>query len=151
MPSADRHPNLLTSDAELAAVVRAARTVAVVGMKDESQRSEPAYAIPLICHNLGMKILPVNPTITSALGVPAVATLADLQEPFDVVNVFRRPDRIPALADEILALPPEKRPEVVWLQSGIRHDAAALRLAEAGMRVVQDACLGVRARRYLRK
>ena len=150
MPPAERHPNLLVTDAELAQVVRDARTVAVVGMKDESHRSEPAFAIPLICRNLGMRILPVNPTIESALGVKSVATLADLEEPFDLVDVFRRPDRIPALADEILALPPERRPRVVWLQSGIRHDAAALRLAEAGMLVVQDACLGVIASRHRR-
>jgi predicted CoA-binding protein len=95
-----------------------------------------------------MKILPVNPMIESALGVPAVAALADLQEPFDLVDVFRRPDRIAALADEILALPQERRPKVVWLQSGIRDDASALRLAEAGIEVVQDACLGVVASRY---
>ena len=144
------HPNILETSAELAAVVRAARTVAVVGMKDESRRSEPAFAIPEICHNLGMKILPVNPTIESALGVKAVAHLADLTEPFDLVDVFRRSDRIPELADEILALPADKKPAVVWLQSGIRHDAAALKLAEAGIRVVQDACLGVIASRYLR-
>jgi predicted CoA-binding protein len=144
------HPNILESDAELAAVVRAARTVAVVGMKDESRRGEPAFAIPNICHNLGMKILPVNPTIESALGVKAVAHLADLQEPFDLVDVFRRSERIPALAEEILALPQERRPEVVWLQSGIQHDAAALKLAQAGIRVVQDACLGVLASRHRR-
>jgi predicted CoA-binding protein len=144
------HPNVLETDAELAEVVRGARTVAVVGMKDEAHRSEPAFAIPQICRNLGMRVLPVNPTIESALGVRAVARLADLAEPFDLVNVFRRSDRIPALADEILALPEGRRPRAVWLQSGIRSDAAALKLAEAGMKVVQDACLGVLASRYLR-
>jgi predicted CoA-binding protein len=142
------HANVLDTDAELARVVREARVVAVVGMKDESKRGEPAFAIPLICKNLGMKILPVNPMIESALGVPAVAALADLQEPFDLVDVFRRSDRIAALADEILALPQDRRPKVVWLQSGIRDDASAVRLAEAGIEVVQDACLGVVASRH---
>ena len=66
----------------------------------------------------------------------------------DVLDVFRRSDAIPALADRLIALPAERRPRTVWLQTGIRHDAAAGRLAAAGMRVVQDRCLGVYAKRY---
>lgn len=140
-----RHPNLLESDEEIAEVARAARVVAVVGMKDETRAAEPAFAIPAMCVERGMEVIPVNPTITRALGRRAYAQLADVTEEFDLVDVFRRSDRIPALTDEILALP--RKPRVVWLQSGIRHDAAALKLAEAGIRVVQDACLGVIAAR----
>jgi predicted CoA-binding protein len=66
----------------------------------------------------------------------------------DVLDVFRRSDAIPELADQLLALPAERRPRTVWLQSGIRHDESAERLAAAGMKVVQDRCLGVYARRY---
>jgi predicted CoA-binding protein len=146
-----RAPSREPSEEELARIVRQAQTVAVVGMKDDSRPYEPAFAIPRICHDLGMRILPVNPTIESALGVPSHGRLADVPVPFDLVNVFRRPDRIAELADEILALPVERRPAVVWLQSGIRDDASAARLEEAGMRVVQDACLGVYAQRYRRK
>jgi predicted CoA-binding protein len=141
------HPNLLESDAEIAAVARAMRVVAVVGMKDESRPWEPAFEIPRMIVERGAKVIPVNPTIEHSLGRKAYAKLADVPERFDLVDVFRRPERIPALADEILALPAEQRPEVVWLQSGIRNDAAALKLAEAGIRVVQDACLGVIAAR----
>ena len=137
------HPNLLESDSEIAAVARAMRVVAVVGMKDESRPWEPAFEIPRMLVGRGVEVIPVNPTIDLALGRRAYARLADVPERFDLVDVFRRSDRIPALAEEILALPAERRPEVVWLQSGIRSDAAALRLAEAGIRVVQDACLGV--------
>ncbi len=136
-----RHPNLLESDAEIAAVARAARVVAVVGMKDETRSWEPACAIPRMLIERGIEVIPVNPTIARALDRTAYARLADVPAAFDLIDVFRRPERIPALVDEILALP--ARPEVVWLQSGIRHEAAALRLAEAGIRVVQDACLGV--------
>ncbi|MGH7724983.1 MAG: CoA-binding protein [Candidatus Eiseniibacteriota bacterium] len=139
------------AEEELARIVRHASTVAVVGMKDDSRPFEPAHAIPRICRDLGMRILPVNPTIESALGVPSVDRLASLSIPFDLVDVFRRSERIPELAEEILALPPDRRPAVVWLQSGIRHDAAAARLEDAGIRVVQDACLGVYAQRYRRR
>jgi len=135
------HSNLIDSDAGIADIARACRVVAVVGMKDESRPWEPAFAIPQMCAQRGIEVIPVNPTITQALGRPAYARLADVREEYDLINVFRRSKRIPALADEILALP--RKPDVVWLQTGIRNDAAALKLAEAGIRVVQDACLGV--------
>jgi predicted CoA-binding protein len=133
---------------ERAQIVRAMRVVAVVGMKDESRAGQPAVEIPRQLLALGVEVIPVNPTIASALGRPSHARLADVAEAFDLVDVFRRSERIPALAEEILALPAERRPEVVWLQSGIRHDAAAARLEAAGIRVVQDACLGVEAARF---
>jgi len=139
------HPNLVEDDAGIADIARQARVVAVVGMKDDTRPWEPAFAIPAMCIERGMEVIPVNPTITEALGRKTYATLADVPQAFDLIDVFRRSDRILELADEILAL--ERRPEVVWLQSGIRTDAAALRLAEAGIRVVQDACLGVIAAR----
>jgi hypothetical protein len=148
IPNPPRHPNVLVSEEDLAAVVRVARVVAVLGMKDDSRPWEPAHSIPQVCVEAGMEVIPVNPTIESALGRRALATLADVPVAFDLVDVFRRSERIPGVADEILALPADRRPEVVWLQSGIRHDAAAQRLAEAGIRVVQDACLGVYAVRY---
>jgi predicted CoA-binding protein len=135
---------------DLAAIVRAARVVAVVGMKDESRAHEPAFAIPRMLVESGLEVIPVNPTIAESMGRRSWARLADVPVAFDVVDVFRRSERIPALAEEILALPPGRRPEVVWLQSGIRHDGAAARLSAAGIRVVQDECLGVIAARHRR-
>jgi uncharacterized protein len=92
----------------------------------------------------------VNPTLvgTRIHGEPVVPTLADLPEPVDVVDVFRRPEFLPGHAAEILALP--WRPSVVWFQLGIRHDGAAQRLARAGIRVVQDRCMMPEHRRLLR-
>lgn len=138
----------IESEEDLAAIVRAARTVAVVGIKDGSDPEAPAFTIPRRLQTRGLKIIPVNPTLTEALGERAHPNLAAIPEPFDVVDVFRRPDAVGALADEILALPTEKRPQVVWMQTGIRNDAAAARLHEAGITVVMDRCLGVYASRY---
>jgi predicted CoA-binding protein len=136
--------------ADLAAVVRAARVVAVVGMKDDSRAGEPAVEIPRMLLARGIEVIPVNPTIVSSLGRKAWPRLADVpaELAFDLVDVFRRPEFVPALAEEILALPAGRRPAVVWLQTGIRHDAAARALEAAGIRVVQDECLGVLAARY---
>ncbi len=139
---------IVEAEEELAAIVRALRTVAVVGMKDEEQGDQPAFEIPRMLQAKGIRVIPVNPKIRSSLGVAAHPDLASVGEPFEVVDVFRRSAAIPELADQILALPPERRPKVVWLQTGIRHDDAARRLAAAGIDVVQDRCLGVYASRY---
>jgi len=139
----------IDDEAGLEAIVRAARVVAVLGMKDESRSPEPAVRIPVMLVERGIEVIPVNPTIASSLGRRSWPRLADVPVPFDLVDVFRRSDRIPAIAEEILALSPERRPRVVWLQTGIRHDAAAARLEAAGITVVQDECLGVLAARWL--
>jgi hypothetical protein len=142
------HPNLIESEVELAEIVRAAHTVAVLGMRDETHAETAAYRIPVMLRERGLRIIPINPKIASALGEPSLRGVAALTEPVDILDVFRRPEFIPAHADEILALPAPVRPKVVWLQSGIRDDAAAEKLAAAGIRVVQDACLGVYAAKY---
>jgi predicted CoA-binding protein len=142
-------PSLIVeSEEDLAEIVRSARTVAVVGIKDGSDPAAPAYAIPQTLQSLGIRVFPVNPKLSTVLGERAYPDLASLPERVDVINIFRRPDVIGALAEEILALPPERRPAVVWMQTGIRNDAAADRLSGAGIRVVMDRCLGVYAKRY---
>ena len=141
----------LSSEEELAAVVHSMRTIAVVGMKGEDRPDEPAFEIPQRLQQLGFRVLPVNPKLAAALGERAWPDLAAVPERFDVVDVFRRSEAIPEVADAVLALPPERRPRVVWLQSGIRHAEAAERLTAAGLDVVEDRCLGVYAGRYARR
>jgi predicted CoA-binding protein len=139
--------NLVDDDAGLTRILREARTVAVLGAK--ARPSEPAHYVPAYLAREGYRVLPVNPTLagTTILGEPVVPTLADLPGPVDVVDVFRRPEYLPGHAAEILALP--WRPAVVWFQLGIRNDAAAARLARAGIRVVQDRCMMPEHRRLL--
>ena len=136
------------SDDELAGIVRRARVVAVIGIKDGSDPDAPAYAIPKMLQERGIRIVPVHPTLTAVLGEKVFPTILEVPERVDVVDLFRRPSAIPAHADEILALPPERRPAVVWMQTGITNDEAAARLEAAGIQVVQDRCLGVYAARY---
>jgi hypothetical protein len=131
------------TQAEVAAIVRGAKLVAVVGMKGDEAASAPAHSVPARMKERGIRIVPVNPTLREALGVPALARLADLTERPDVVQVFRRPEYVKALADEILALPASTRPKVVWMQSGISSVAAAEKLEAAGIRVVMDRCFAV--------
>lgn len=138
----------ITDENALADIVRDARTVAVVGMVDESRADRPAFAIPKILQERGLRVIPVNPTIESSLGEKAYADLASVPTPYDVVDVFQRSEKVGPIADAILALPKERRPKVVWIQTGIRNDEAAARLAAQGIQVVQDRCLGVYATRY---
>lgn len=140
--------HVVESEEELAEIVRSMRTVAVVGMKDGADPDAPAYTIPSKLHDLGIRILPVNPKHETLLGGRVYGSVADLPERPDVLDVFRRPSAVGPLADEVLALPPERRPPVFWMQTGIRNDAAAERLTAAGIRVVMDRCLGVYAGRY---
>jgi uncharacterized protein len=141
-------PLIVESEEELKSIVRSATKVAVVGIKDGTDPDAPAHHIPKILQSRGIRIFPVNPRFQTVLGERVYPDLASVPERVDVVDVFRRPDAIPALADEVLALPADRRPSVVWMQSGIRNDAAAQKLADAGIRVVQDHCLGVYAARY---
>ncbi|HEX8953505.1 MAG TPA: CoA-binding protein [Polyangia bacterium] len=140
--------NLIESEEDLARIVRGARSVAVVGMKDGSDPHAPAFEIPKALKARGLRVIPVNPMIQASLGMTAYKDLASVPESFDLVDVFRRSEKIAELAEEILALPPARRPRVVWLQTGVRNDVAAARLAEAGIQVVQDHCLGVYSAKY---
>jgi predicted CoA-binding protein len=143
----DWRAHLIDDDAGLAAILREAKTVAVLGAKADP--AEPAHAVPAYLHERGYRIRPVNPKIA---GRPvhdrtAVARLEDLDEPVDVIEIFRRPENLPGHAREILALP--WRPKAVWFQLGIRNDAAAEMLARAGIRVVQNRCMMPEHRRLL--
>jgi predicted CoA-binding protein len=144
----DRWPaNLVDDDAGLERILREARSVAVLGAK--AHPSEPAHYVPAYLARAGYRVRPVNPVLTGAtiFGEPVTATLADLPEPVDVVEVFRRSEFLPGHATEILALP--WRPAAVWFQLGIRNAAAAECLARAGIRVVQDRCMMPEHRRLL--
>jgi predicted CoA-binding protein len=139
--------HLVSDDTGLARILNTVRTVAVLGAK--AGVDQPAYYVPAYLASRGYRILPVNPTLSgrALFGMPVAATLADLAEPADVIEVFRRPEFLPGHAREILSL--SWRPAVVWFQLGIRHDGAAEMLARAGILVVQDRCMMPEHRRLL--
>ena len=137
---------VVEDDAGIAEIVRSMRAVAVIGIKDDADAA--AYRIPKALQGRGIRVIPVNPKLRTVLGEHAYGTIADVPGRVDVVDVFRRPEAIGEVADAILALPEDRRPGVVWLQSGIRNAAAAERLAAAGLRVVQDRCLMVETVRF---
>ncbi len=129
----------IESDEAIRGLLRATRSVAVLGIKDDP--AEDAHRVPAYLQSRGLRILPVNPKLNRVLGEDAVASLAGLRETPDVLNVFRAAQHLPGHLPEMLALDPA--PRCVWLQLGIRDDDFARRLEEAGITVVQDRCLMV--------
>jgi len=129
------------------ALLARTRRVAVLGIKTEAQADQPAFYVPAYLQNAGLEIVPVPvyyPDVTSILGQPVFRRLVDVPGDLDLVDVFRRPQDLPAHVDDLLA----KRPRAVWFQLGIRNDAVAERLVAAGIDVVQDRCLLVEHRRW---
>lgn len=134
-------------EARVAELVRSARRVAVLGIKTEAQADQPAFYVPSYLKSAGVEVIPVPvyyPDVTTILGQQVYRRVADVPGPIDIVDVFRRGQDVAAHLDDLLAA----RPRAVWLQSGIRNDAVAERLVEAGVLVVQDRCLMVDHRRF---
>ena len=86
----------------------------------------------------GYRVIPVNPRVTEVLGEKAYASLSDIAEQVDIVNVFRRSEATPAIADEAVRI----GAKAFWLQSGIVNEEAADRATAGGLTVVMDSCLG---------
>ncbi len=142
----DWRANLVTTPDDVAQIVRENTRIAVLGIKTEAQRDQPAFYVPEYMARAGYDIVPVPvyyPEATEILGRPVFRTVSAVPAPVQMVNVFRRPRDIPPHVQDILAA----RPRVVWLQLGIRHDEAAETWAKAGIQVVQDRCLLVEHRR----
>lgn len=141
--------NIINSDAEIIQLLENTRRIAVLGIKTEEQAFQPAFYVPQYMKNAGFEIVPVPvyyPEATEILGAKVYRKLADVPGEIDLVNVFRRSNDVPPHVEDILA----KKPKAVWLQSGIRNDAAAQTLAENGIKVVQDLCLMVEHRSLMR-
>ncbi|MEA2237076.1 MAG: uncharacterized protein QOC81_1800 [Thermoanaerobaculia bacterium] len=145
----DWKTNLINDNAGIDALLRDTKTIAVLGIKPESHAGQAGHYVPAHMAQAGYEIIPVPvyyPEVTEILGAPVVRTLAAIGRPIDMVNVFRKPSDIPPHVDDIIAA----KPKSVWFQLGIRNDEAAKKLAEAGIKVVQDRCLMVEEARHRR-
>ena len=142
----DWRANLVEDSAGIREVFRDTRRIAVLGIKTEAQAGQPAFFVPDYLQRAGYDIIPVPvyyPDATVILGQPVFRRVADAPGPVDLVVVFRRSQDVPPHVDDLLAA----RPKAVWMQSGIRNEDAARRLAEAGIQVVQDRCAMIDHRR----
>lgn len=137
--------NLVESPEGMRDVLRETRTIAVLGIKPEFRSGQPAFYVPQYMQSAGYEIIPVPvyyPDVTEILGERIYRTVSEIGRPIDMVNVFRRPHDIPPHVEDIIAAAPKS----VWFQLGIKNDQAARRLAEAGIKVIQNRCLMVEQR-----
>jgi len=135
----DWRQNLIEDRAGVAEVLRSARRVAVLGIKTEQQAGQPAFFVAEYLKRAGYTIVPVPvyyPDVTEILGEPVYRSVSAIPGTVDLVLVFRRSGDVPPHVHDLL----QARPGAVWMQTGIRNEEAARRLAEAGIRVVQDRC-----------
>lgn len=140
--------NILTTHDQISQLLKETKRIAVLGIKPESHFGQPAFYVPKYMQQAGFEIVPVPvyyPDVTEILSEPVYRDLREVPGDIDMVNVFRRDVDIPQHVDEIIAA----RPKSVWIQLGIRNDAAAEEFAKAGIKVVQNLCLMVEHRALL--
>ncbi len=133
----DWRDNLINDAAQVRALIRLTRRIAVLGIKTEVQYDQPSVYVPKYLMDAGFEIVPVPvyyPEVSEIFGLPVYRRLGDIPGAVDMVDVFRRPPDIVGHIEDILA----KHPQSVWFQTGIINMAAAEIFAKAGIKVVQD-------------
>jgi predicted CoA-binding protein len=142
--------NIITDEQGLRELLAETRTIAVLGIKTEAQAGQAAFYVAKYLADAGLDVIPVPvyyPEVTQILGKPVYRKVADILGEVDMVNIFRRSQDVPPHLDDILA----KKPKSVWMQLGIQNDDVAKKLAEAGIKVVQNRCLMVDHRQLARR
>ncbi|MGM0898016.1 MAG: CoA-binding protein [Bacillota bacterium] len=122
---------------EIKEVLDNAKTIAVVGLSPNPMRT--SYMVSKAMQQAGYRIIPVNPMADEVLGEKSYATLTDIAEPVDIVNVFRRSEFLPAIAEDFLKI----EAPVFWTQLNVVDEAVFRRLQEAGYTVIMDRCIKV--------
>jgi len=119
----------------IAELLKTSRTIAVVGLS--GKRFRPSYGVAEYMQRNGYRIIPVNPSEQSVLGEAGYPDLDSIPEPVDIVDIFRRPEFVPAIVEAAI----RTRARAVWMQEGVVHDEAAARAEAAGLFVVMDRCI----------
>lgn len=119
----------------IADLLKKAKTIAVVGLSDSPLR--PSHGVAAYMQTQGYKIVPVNPEIKGALGEKAYASLLDVKEKIDIVDIFRRSEFVPEVVEQAIQL----RVPAIWMQESVIHAEAAEKARRAGIFVVMDRCI----------
>jgi uncharacterized protein len=130
----------------LASILAAAKTIAVFGASPEPWR--PSFGVMRYLQRAGYRVIPVNPSAfgETVHGEPFFATLQEVPDRIDLVNVFRRPEAVGEAVDQAIAA----GAKALWMQLGIRNDAAAAKAEAAGLKVVMNRCISVEHSRLIR-
>lgn len=120
---------------EIRQLLASARTIAIVGLSDKPERD--SYRVAAYLKQRGYRVIPVNPNVAQVHGEHAYARLRDVPGPVDIVDIFRKPDAVPEIVEDAIAI----GAKAVWMQEGIAHNAAADRARAAGLQVVMNKCI----------
>ena len=123
------------SQEELRSILKRSKTIAVVGLSDKPDRE--SYMVAKEMQKRGYRIIPVNPKLTESLGEKAYAKLADIPDPVDIVDIFRRSDALPGVVQEAVQI----SAPVIWVQQGIYSEEAAEIAESNGKTMVMDRCI----------
>jgi predicted CoA-binding protein len=141
IPAPDDDPHFalsysLPGDDALRGILESAKTIAMVGASNNPQK--PSHRIMKQLLAAGYHVIPVNPNESEVLGQRAVASLTDIKEPVDIVDVFRKSEDTPPIVEDAAKI----RAKTVWLQLGVASEEAASRALKAGLGIVMDTCIG---------
>lgn len=120
---------------QISELLSSPKTIAVVGLSDSPLR--PSYGVTQYMRAQGYRIIPVNPALTEWEGRKAYASLLDVPEKIDIVNIFRRSEAVPEIVDQALQI----HAPVIWMQEDVVHETAAQKARAAGVFVVMDLCI----------
>ena len=116
-------------------ILKSAHTIAVVGLSGNPLR--PSHGVSAYMQSHGYKIIPVNPQVRECLGEKAYASLLDVPEKIDIVNIFRRPEFVEEVVDQAIQL----KVPAIWMQEDVIHEVAAAKARQAGIFVAMDRCI----------
>lgn len=136
-------PNYNPPGEEIQAILNNNKTIAVVGLSDKSSRD--SYKVAKYMKEKGYTIIPVNPNVDEVLGEKSYASLKDIPVDIDIVDIFRKPEEIPAIVDAAI----EKGTKVIWMQKGLAHNASAIKARDKGIEVVMSKCIMVEHKNML--
>lgn len=136
-------------DEDIAEILRTQRTFAMIGASNDPSR--PSYGVMAYMQARGFRIIPINPAMDGQeiLGERVYASLAALEGPIDVVDIFRRPDAVPAVVAAALAEKDRLAIKTIWMQIGVIHEEAAADARAAGLAVVMNRCPKIEYARLL--
>lgn len=122
---------------QIGVLLKKAKRIAVIGLSDNPERT--SYTVSKAMQDAGYEIIPVNPQVEEVLGVKAVASLTDIEGHIDIVNVFRRSEFLPQVAEEFLKVDAD----IFWAQLGVEHEGVFKQLTEKGYTVIMNRCIKV--------
>jgi predicted CoA-binding protein len=130
----------MEEDSIIEHILKNYKNIATIGFSKDP--TKPAHLVPKFLIQKGYNVIPINPTVSEILGRRAYKSLLEVPERVEVVQVFRPPNEIPKVVDEVLERLKQKGDvKVLWLQEGIRNDEAANKAKSAGLIVIQDRCM----------